>query len=534
MIKKMSVLGLFGIMAFFLAACGSKNNKNSNAPGNEDDVIYWNVKTVSSLEKEISDACQIKVTRKINLDNYKSLVENITEEYYTHPNAEEIKSLDNDTIKTSSYINTPITKATQSIAYYGEALKQAISDANEAGGGIIEIPENTTIYTGAIKLLSNVYIDIPESSTIKFVRMKTNEYYPLELTRFEGVECYNFSSFIYAYEVENIGIIGKGTLDGQADYFNWMPWKYGLFGEGDQGSTTTGDKGKLFKQGKDGVLVSERIYNDSNSTLRPNFIQPYKCNNVVIKGITIINSPMWEINPVLSENVIVDGVTINSKYFNNDGFDPECSKKCIIRNSTIATGDDCISLKSGRDEDGRRVGEACESIIIRDNKFEDGHGAITFGSDTAGDIRNVYAINNELNSKDLWYPIRYKSSNQRGGTVENIYIKNMDINNASKAIIHYDFRYDNEINGNYPPKIQNVYLSDIKTKGTISCADAVNILGFSYGTMASHYLKNIELNVSGNAYTIYGGRNGENLITDFSKLGFNYKNVVINGVSYKN
>ena len=102
----------------------------------------------------------------------------------------------------------------------------------------------------------------------------------------------------------------------------------------------------------------------------------------------------------------------------------------------------------------------------------------------------------------------------------------MDINNASKAIIHYDFRYDNEINGNYPPKIQNVYLSDIKTKGTISCADVVNVLGFSYGTMASHYLKNIELNVSGNAYTIYGGKNGENLITDFSKLGFNYKNVL--------
>ena len=94
------------------------------------------------------------------------------------------------------------------------------------------------------------------------------------------------------------------------------------------------------------------------SCLRPNFIQPYRCKNILIEGVTIIRSPMWVIHPVLSQNITVRGVTVTSHGPNNDGCDPESCRDVLIEDCVFDTGDDCIAIKSGRNNDGRRVERA--------------------------------------------------------------------------------------------------------------------------------------------------------------------------------
>ena len=124
---------------------------------------------------------------------------------------------------------------------------------------------------------------------------------------------------------------------------------------------------------------------------RPNFIQPYRCKNVLIDGVTIVNSPMWELHPVLCTNVTVRDVTINSHGPNNDGCDPESCRDVLIEDCTFDTGDDCIAIKSGRNDDGRRVNVPIENVVIRNCVMKDGHGGVVIGSEISGGARNVFA-----------------------------------------------------------------------------------------------------------------------------------------------
>jgi unsaturated rhamnogalacturonyl hydrolase len=174
-------------------------------------------------------------------------------------------------------------------------------------------------------------------------------------TRWEGVECMNFSPLIYAYDQENIAVTGGGTLDGGAGWENWWAWKARPPG------VTTGPaipqgpaRDRLFEMGEKNVPVAERVFG-LGQLLRPNFFQPYHCRNVLIEGVTMIRSPMWVLNPVLSRNVTIRGVTINSHGPNNDGCDPESCTDVLIEDTVFNTGDDCIAIKSGRNGDGRRV-----------------------------------------------------------------------------------------------------------------------------------------------------------------------------------
>ncbi|GAJ02740.1 unnamed protein product, partial [marine sediment metagenome] len=173
-----------------------------------------------------------------------------------------------------------------------EAFKKAISAAYQAGGGRVLVGTGSFL-TGAIHLKSNVNLHVSEGAVIKF-SVDPNRYLPAVYTRFEGVECMNYSPLVYAYEQENIAITGKGTLDGQASDENWWRWK----------GTQADDVKTLRNQGEAGVPVNKRVFG-AGKKLRPNMIQPYKCKNVLIEGLTIRNSPMWHIHPVLSTNVIV-------------------------------------------------------------------------------------------------------------------------------------------------------------------------------------------------------------------------------------
>jgi len=191
------------------------------------------------------------------------------------------------------------------------AFRAAIDACHAAGGGRVVVPAGRFL-TGAIRLRSNVNLHLLEGATLAF-RTEAEAYLPLVLTRFEGVELMNYSPFVYALDETNVGITGRGTLDGQANAQNWWAMR----------TTQAEARTKLIRMAADGVAPETRVFGDGPSRLRVNFIQPYRCQNVIIEGVSIVNSPMWEVNPVLCTNVTVRGLNISSHGPNNDGCDPE-------------------------------------------------------------------------------------------------------------------------------------------------------------------------------------------------------------------
>ena len=162
-------------------------------------------------------------------------------------------------------------------------------------------------------------------------------------------------AFIYANGQKNIALTGKGVLDGQAnDEDNWWDW----VNDGKQ----TDSRNKLVKMNNDQVPVEERVFGDGEYP-RPNFFQTIECENILVEGVTFKNSPMWEVNPVLSQNIIVRNIRVDTIGHNNDGCDPESCNYVLIEDNYFNTGDACIAIKSGRDEDGRRINTPCQNIM---------------------------------------------------------------------------------------------------------------------------------------------------------------------------
>ena len=231
-----------------------------------------------------------------------------------------------------------------------EALKKAIEACHKRGGGRVVVPAGKFL-TGPIYLKSNVNLHLQEGATIVFSRDTKD--YPLVLTRWEGMDCMNYSPQIYAYKEKNIAITGKGTLDGNASKDYWWPWK----GQAQHGWKKGEPHQKpardtLHVMMRNRVDPRQRIFGDGHY-LRPYMVQPYQCKNILIQGVKMINSPMWFISPVMSENITVEKVHIESHGPNTDGCDPDACKNVLIKDCYFDTGDDCIAIKSGRDEDGR-------------------------------------------------------------------------------------------------------------------------------------------------------------------------------------
>ena len=170
---------------------------------------------------------------------------------------------------------------------------------------------------------------------------------------------------------------------------------------------------------------------------------------------------MWVIHPVLSENVIVQNVQIVSHGPNNDGCNPESSKNVLIRNCSFDTGDDCIAIKSGRNADGRRINVSSENIIIQACRMKDGHGGVVMGSETSGNIRNIYIEDCTMDSPNLERALRIKTNSLRGGVVENIFMRNCTIGQVSDAVIKINFYYGEGDTGEYTPVVRNIRISGI-------------------------------------------------------------------------
>jgi polygalacturonase len=339
-----------------------------------------------------------------------------------------------------------------------EAFRKAIEACNKAGGGRVVVPKGEFL-TGSIHLKSNVNLHVSKGATLKF--STDEDKYPIVHTRWEGMELMNYSALIYAYEQENIAVTGEGTLDGQGDNENWWPWngraQYGW----KQGAPNQRlARARLYKMMDENVPVEQRVFG-KGGYLRPNFIQPYKCKNVLIEGVKIIRSPMWEVHPVLCENVTVNKVSIASHGPNNDGCDPESCKDVLIKDCYFDTGDDCIAIKSGRNNDGRRIGVPTENIIVQGCVMKDGHGGITVGSEISGGVRNLFAENCKLDSPNLDHALRVKNNAQRGGLLENFYFRNITVGQVAHAVITIDFNYEEGAKGAFVPVMRNYVVENL-------------------------------------------------------------------------
>ena len=191
-----------------------------------------------------------------------------------------------------------------------EAFKMAIRECSQSGGGRVVVPHGVYL-TVAIHLKSNVNLHLMDSARILFSR-DTADYLPLVFSRWEGMELMNYSPFIYAYEQENIAITGNGILDGNANKEYWWPWCGApRFGYSEGSPKQTKDRDLLHELNHQQVDPASRIFGPGHY-LRPQFVQTYKCKNVLISDVKLVNSPMWNIHPVLSENVTIENVKVVS------------------------------------------------------------------------------------------------------------------------------------------------------------------------------------------------------------------------------
>ncbi len=331
---------------------------------------------------------------------------------------------------------------------WAPAFSRAITKCHEAGGGRVVVPAGRWRVGGPIRLKSHVNLHLVEGSTLLFSN-DPSDYLPPVFTRFEGTELMNYSPPIYALDEANIAVTGSGTLDGQASEKSWWDWK----GDGD------GDIAKLRSLAETGTPPEQRIFGDGFH-LRPNFVQFYRCRQVLIEGVTVTGSPMWNLHPVLCENVIVRGVTVDSHGPNNDGCNPESCRNVLIEDCKFDTGDDCIAIKAGRDADGRRVAVASENIVVRRCQMKDGHGGVVLGSEMTGGIRNVFVEDCQMDSPHLERAIRLKSNSMRGGFLENLFVRNITVGEVSDAVLRINLEYSTE-RGNHFPLVRNIHLENV-------------------------------------------------------------------------
>jgi polygalacturonase len=336
---------------------------------------------------------------------------------------------------------------------WSDALARAISECSAAGGGRVVVPAGR-FRTGPVRLLSNVDLHLAEGATLEFD--PDPRIHPTVLTRWQGIECHSYAPLIYALDAENVAITGHGTLDGGADRRHWWNWT------GRHPGNAANDWQRLLEMVAGNVPVEERVFGPGHR-FRPSFVQPYRCRNVLVAGIRLVNAPMWVVHPVLSQNVTIHGVTVDSHGPNNDGCNPDSCSGVLITGCSFDTGDDCIAIKSGRDADGRRVGVPCEYVLIENCTFADGHGGVTIGSELSGGVRHVYAANLRMAGPSLNHALRFKANSHRGGVVEDIHLRDTSVESVREAAVTIDLRHaDDAVTGNHHPTVRGVTVTRLR------------------------------------------------------------------------
>lgn len=339
-----------------------------------------------------------------------------------------------------------------------KAIASAISKANSQGGGTVIIPAGEWP-TGKIHFKSNVNLHLEKGATLLF-SSNPEDYLPAVQSTWEGMECFNYSPLIYAFECENVAITGEGELKAKMDV--WEVW----FARPEAHMQALK---KLYTMASENVPVQDRQMVGNDANFRPQFIQFNRCKNVLLEGVTITNSPFWVIHPFLSKDIIIRGVKVFAHGHNNDGVDPEMSQNILVEDCIFDQGDDAIAVKSGRNQDAWRLNTPTKNLVIRDCLIKNGHQLLAIGSELSGGVENVYMENCAVQEgAKLNHLLFIKTNERRGGQVSNIYMKNINSGKIDLGIlgIETDVLYQwRDLVPTYERRltpIKNIYLDNVK------------------------------------------------------------------------
>lgn len=331
-----------------------------------------------------------------------------------------------------------------------DLVNRTIAEVSAKGGGTVIVPAGKW-KSARIVLKSNVNLHLAEGAEIEFGG-HAEDYLPAVFTRHEGIEIMGPGAFIYANEENNIAITGKGIIYG--------PPMDAEIRKRPNGASV------VEKDIPWDMPIKQRIYDgmEGRTFYRPKTISPINCTNVLIEGITMERSTLWNVVPIYCENVIIRGITVNSTNVpSGDGIDIESCKNVLIEYCTLNCGDDCFTLKAGRAEDGLRVGKPTENVVIRYSLAQHGHGGVTCGSETAGMIKNLYVHDCVFDGTRTG--IRFKTRRNRGGGSDGTYYERLRMINVGKAFT-WDLLgsayYMGELAARYPARKVNRLTPDVK------------------------------------------------------------------------
>ncbi|SHL60163.1 Glycosyl hydrolases family 28 [Chitinophaga jiangningensis] len=339
------------------------------------------------------------------------------------------------------------------------AIAQAIDQVNAAGGGTVVIPAGEWI-TKKVHLKSNVNLHLEKGATLLFSGNPA-DYLPAVHSSWEGMECYNYSPLIYAYECRNVAVTGEGEIKSEMD--TWKQWFT-------RPKPHMESLKRLYNLAWNYTPVKERQMVDDTSHLRPQFIQFNRCQNVLLEGIQITNSPFWTIHLYLSKDVVIRKVKVYAKGHNNDGVDPEMSQQVLIEDCEFDQGDDAVAIKSGRNPEGWRLKTPSRNIVIRNCIVKNGHQLVAIGSELSGGIENVFVDNcTVLEGAKLNHLLYIKTNERMGGFVNNIYMQNVHSGKIDQGVLGIDTDVLYQWRTLVPTyqrkltKISNVFMKDIST-----------------------------------------------------------------------
>lgn len=370
-----------------------------------------------------------------------------------------------------------------------DAINKAIENLSGKGGGKVVVPKGKWL-TGPIVLLSNINLYLEEGAELLFSQ-DFDDYLPAVLTNWEGSEVYSYQPFIYAVNQKNIAITGKGILNGQG-----KPW----WEQRTNGDAFRNSNDLLQQMNEDEIPLSERRFGSLEKYLPPVFFGPLHCKNVLLEGVTFKYGAFWTINPSFCNNLIVRRLYVltNGEYGdtpNGDGINPNSCQNVLIEYNTLDTGDDCITIKAGRNKDGRRIGIPCKNILIRHNKGLQGHGGIVIGSEMSGGVENLYAHDCEFYGTDR--AIRIKTARGRGGYVRNCWFKDIVADTIEREAIRINMMYTGgdrlpkqEVNEG-TPVIENIHYENIRCQ--YSKRNIIQIIGIPEMPVRNVFFKNINL-----------------------------------------
>lgn len=397
-----------------------------------------------------------------------------------------------------------------------KAFQNAIDACSLAGGGTVLVP-NGYYYTGPIELKSNVCLYVEENALIQF--SKSKEEYPLEWTDYEGQRHIRAISPIHAVGQTNIAITGKGTIDGSGHLWRAIKqmkltekeWKRCLAKSPYVRPGKEGDIWYPTKTALDGFELGEPDFNDPEALkkaqenydyYRPVLVSFKKCDKVLIEGVTLQNSPAWNIHPWFCSNFTLKNAKVRNKYSaqNGDGIDIESCKNCEIVGSTFEVGDDGICIKSGKNKEARQIVGPCENIWIHDCKVFDAHGGFVVGSEMSRGVKNILVEDCTFVGTDIG--VRFKSAMGRGGVVEDINIKNISmidileeacIFTMGYTLFNFDKKDEADVDGSCKediPEFKNITLSNIVCKGA---KIGVKILGLEQLPIHHIHFENVNI-----------------------------------------